>query len=387
MRITVEKNLRFAGQPKPLLPNEVREKLPPQKRRRDPGPVEVSFLRALPTDDEPKIDVKSRRDEKMSRAEGNRFERSAHELDIRIANFPLGVHAFPPGTETREVEKIGEKEPPREALRTDGLLPDHLDFNPTPRELPAELRTPPFFEAFPGGRREKAGFQATTVFPPENRFVFNDTSYPWSTCGRVDTPLGSGSGVMVGPRHLLTVSHVIQWNNDGTAGWVRFRPSFFNGSAPFGEAWGVRTYFSMKVSGPTIDFVEGMYDYVCVVLNNRLGDLTGWMGAKGYSDSWDGGAFWSHIGYPGDLTASNRPTFQGSIPLDGAWWQFDANEAMSHRGDVWPGQSGGPFFGWWSGESYPSAVAVQSSQNASENNASGGQTMVNLIIQARNEHP
>ncbi|HKR62428.1 MAG TPA: hypothetical protein VJZ00_01750 [Thermoanaerobaculia bacterium] len=386
MRITTEKNLRFADQPNPLLPNEVREKLPSRKRKKDPGLTEVTFSRALPTE-AAKVDVKAQRDDQMSRSMAGRVERSAERLDIRIANFPLGVHAFPPGMKVKEIERAGEKERVRESLRTDGFLPDHLDFNALPAELPAELRTPPFFEAYPQGRGGKAGFQATTIFPPDNRVVFNDTAYPWSTCGRVDTPLGSGSGVMVGPRHLLTVSHVIQWNGDGSAGWVRFRPSFFNGSAPFGEAWGVTTYFSMKVSGPTIDWIEAMYDYVCVVLDRPIGNSTGWMGAKGYSDSWDGGAYWSHIGYPADLTAANRPTFQGGIALDGAWWELDANEAISHRADVWPGQSGGPLFGWWSGESYPSAVAVQSSQNSSENNASGGQTMVNLILRARGEHP
>ncbi len=386
MRITVEKNLKFADQPKPLTQNEAREEFPPRERRKTLE-AEVSFPRALPNEDEPQIDLKVRRDARLVRAFGTKVDRGGQELDLRVARYPIGVHAFPPGMEIQEVAKVGEREPVVKSLLTEGLVPEHLDFNITPQELPRELRTPPFFEAFPGARREKTGFQATTVFPPENRFVFNDTNYPWSTCGRVDTPLGSGSGVMVGPRHLLTCSHVIQWLGDGSAGWVRFRPSFFNGSAPFGEAWGTRVYFAMKVSGPTIDFVEGMYDYVCVVLNTRIGDLTGWMGAKGYTDSWDGGSFWSHIGYPGDLTASMRPTFQGSIPLDGAWWQFDSNEAMSHRGDVWPGQSGGPFFGWWSGQSYPSVVAVQSSQNASENNASGGQTMVNQILNARSYHP
>jgi hypothetical protein len=162
---------------------------------------------------------------------------------------------------------------------------------------------------------------------------------------------------------------------------------FFDGSAPFGDTWGTWVYHKRKVTGPTIDWFEGQYDYVCVVLNNNIGNLTGWMGARGYTDSWDGGNYWSHIGYPGDLTSGNRPTFEGGVSLDGSFWQLDSHEAMSHRGDVWPGQSGGPFFGWWAGDVGPRAVAVQSSQNASENNASGGQDMVDLIIRARAEHP
>jgi len=38
-------------------------------------------------------------------------------------------------------------------------------------------------------------------------------------------------------------------------------------------------------------------------------------------------------------------------------------------------------------EPWPRAVAVQSSQNSTENNGSGGQDMVDLIIQARSDHP
>lgn len=112
-------------------------------------------------------------------------------------------------------------------------------------------------------------------------------------------------------------------------------------STPFGEAWGTRVYYKYKVTGPTINFIEGMYDYACVVLGTRMGNLTGWIGTRGHTDVWDGGAYWSHIGYPGDLTGGNRPTLQSGISLDGAWWQFDSHEAMSHRGDVWPGRRSG----------------------------------------------
>ena len=98
---------------------------------------------------------------------------------------------------------------------------------------------------------------------------------------RVDSPGGFGSGVMVGPRHLLTVSHIVQWLPNNQAGWIRFRPAFFDGSAPFGEAWATWTYYKYKVSGPTIDWIEGMYDYVCVVLNWPIGNLTGRIGSRG----------------------------------------------------------------------------------------------------------
>jgi V8-like Glu-specific endopeptidase len=351
MKISLDKNLAFARQPKPILAKDVRRlvKAKPAGRPLEGVQLEASRL-------------------------------------LRMATLKIGQHEFPPDVEVTRVKTLGSKSKSfSQPLVSKSYKPDHLALQPVARDLPARLRTPPFFQSIRGPEDTKIGNQATTVFPPDNRMVFADTSYPWSTCGRVDSPLGQGSGAMVGPRHLLTVSHVIQWNSNGTAGWVRFRPAYFAPSAPFGDAWAVRTYFKDKVSGPTIDWYEGMYDYVVCVLDRRIGDWTGWLGGKGYTDGWDGGKYWAHVGYPGDLTGGNRPTFQGGISLDGVWWELDSHEAMSHLADVWPGQSGGPFFGWWSG--WPYAVGVQSSQNSSENNASGGQDMVDLILKARADYP
>jgi V8-like Glu-specific endopeptidase len=161
----------------------------------------------------------------------------------------------------------------------------------------------------------------------------------------------------------------------------------FDSSAPFGEAWGMRVYYKRKISDETLGWIDEQFDYVVVVLDRRIGDTTGWMGSRGYTDDWDHGTYWSHVGYPGDIGAALRPTFQTDIALDGIWYELDSHEAMSHSADVWPGQSGGPFFGWWAGENWPSVVAVQSTQNSSENKASGGQDLVDLIIKATNDFP
>src|SRR3546814_9393179 len=97
------------------------------------------------------------------------------------------------------------------------------------------------------------------------------------------------------------------WGRGNTAGWVRFRPSFFDGNAPFGEAWATRWYAFRKVTGPTIDSTEAREDYVVLVLDRRIGETCGWLGSRTYSDSWDGGSYWRHIGYPGDLAGGQRP--------------------------------------------------------------------------------
>jgi V8-like Glu-specific endopeptidase len=215
--------------------------------------------------------------------------------------------------------------------------------------------------------------------------VFADTAYPWCTTGLVETNRGAGSGAMIGPRHLLTVSHVIDWTAPPgfAADWVRFTPSYFDGPGPFGEAYGSHVYWYVQENGDGfITGNEGLFDYVVVVLDRRLGEQTGWMGARGYDDDWDRLAAWSHIGYPGDLNSGQRPTFQGGFTMDGT--DADAQEIL-HRADVFPGQSGGPMFGWWSGDVGPRVVAVQSWQDGTDNGASGSMDLRDLVALARTE--
>ena len=117
-----------------------------------------------------------------------------------------------------------------------------------------------------------------------SRTVIGRSAPRWSTVGLVETNRGSGSGVMIGPRHLLTVSHVIDWTapEGFAADWVRFTPSSFDGDAPFGESYGVHIYWYLQEDGDGfITGDEGNFDYVVVVLDRRLGETTGWMGARG----------------------------------------------------------------------------------------------------------
>ena len=108
---------------------------------------------------------------------------------------------------------------------------------------------------------------------------------------------------------MLTGSHCIQWTATGT-GWVKFTPSYFNGSAPFGVGWAQRVISWLKADGSDgLSDLETAFDYVVVVLDSNIGDLTGFTGYRTYSSSWNNGNFWDQLGYPGDLTGGQRPVF------------------------------------------------------------------------------
>lgn len=361
--------------PPPLALDELIETVPPRDALESLEDAVIELSVMLPVGAQPSVDVSV--SETPEATTGTEAGAGAFEAKLSISVADLGRHAFPPSIEARKADHEGAA-PGGETypVVSEPHLPGHLGLRPFPRRVPRHLQVAKRLAAGPPPGPDV--HQATTVFTPDGRAVYQDTSYPWSCIGRVETPGGVASGFMVGPRHMLTVSHTIQWNADGSAGWVKFTPAYFDGSAPFGEAWATTLYWEgVKVVGPWIEDGELQHDYVCCVLNSRIGDLTGWMGSRVYSNSWDGQPWWFHAGYPGDLTGSQRPIWQGSIALDGKG--DEVHQRIAHQGDVWPGQSGGPFFAWWD-DGAPYAVADQSGQTPSENSASGGRHQVESVV-------
>lgn len=376
--------------PAPLYLEEAVEKIRPREPLVDVKGLKLDLSILVGSHGEPDVefDVARLKGSRLESASGNADHGRGYELTLSLSNAAIGTHVLPPPIEAREFKHERDiKEAQRDFPDFEGMLPDHLPLRVIPRRLSPELVVPRRVQSEKIlSDKGEAPHMATTIFAPDQRYTFNDTAFPWCTVGKIETPGGSASGAMVGPRHVLTCSHAIQWNSDGTAGWVKFTPSYFDGSAPFGVAWGTMVYWEgVKVVGPTINRNEGQHDYVCVVLNTRIGNITGWMGSRSWDDSWDDEPYWAHIGYPGDLAGGQRPSFQSGISLDGSFWEREVHTRIFHRGDVWPGQSGGPFFAWWAGESWPRVVADQSGQASDENSASGGAHMVDCIIRARND--
>lgn len=343
------------------------------KARKALSETPIQIERRFHVDAEEEPNVKTRL-ERVDRGDN----RTHWEIVVEIDGVRTGSRALPAAMKGEAV-KIEARQLSEEQLarQLTSFIPDHLAFNATPVDLQKSIKT---IRPAAGERRV-----ATTIFGAENRRAFRDTSYPWSTVGLVQTNRGSGSGVMIGPRHLLTVSHVIDWDAPAgfAADWVRFTPSYYDGGAPFGEAYGTHIYWYVKEDGDGfISGNEGDFDYAVVVLDRRLGDTTGWMGARGYDDDWDSLAAWSHMGYPGDLNNGQRPTWQGGFRVDGT---DAAAQSILHKADVFPGQSGGPVFGFWDGDVGPRAIAVQSWQTDSNNGASGSMDMRDLVAKARTE--
>lgn len=237
------------------------------------------------------------------------------------------------------------------------------------------------------------------VYGTDDRVVYYPSSYPWRCIGRIFTWTNWaggggwtwwGSGALVGPRHVLTAAHVCPW---GSSSWaMRFVPSYWNGSPAAGA--GAQSYAS-DYRGWNSGGNVAANDYAILRLYNPIGNSLGWLGTKTYSSSWNGGNYWNLAGYPAAVAGGERPSNQGGIPVLDNDNSGDSVE-IEHHGDATGGDSGGPFFGFWTDGPY--AVGVTSGGeriyntpfgwwDEDNNIEAGGGGMVNLVRWGLNNWP
>jgi V8-like Glu-specific endopeptidase len=237
------------------------------------------------------------------------------------------------------------------------------------------------------------------VYPPDERQVYFPNSYPWRCVGRIFTWTNwaggggwtwSGSGVLVGPRHVLTAGHVCPW---GSSSWaMQFVPSYWNGAPLLGP--GAESWTSDYRGWNTNDTVAA-HDMAVLRLYDPIGPWLGWMGTKVYDSGWNGGPYWTLAGYPGAIAGAERPSSQSSIPVLDTDGDGNAQE-IEHHGSATPGDSGGPFFGFWNDGPY--AVGTTSGGeaitgglfgwgNEDNNIEAAGEAMVDLVLWAQANWP
>ena len=309
-----------------------------------------------------------------------------------IVDLPPGALLGRPGRTGERISRAAQRL--KKAIKTGGMRPEWAAQSYQPRIASDTFVRVPMQRV--KGRRVEPFYG---VYPPDDRVVYYPSVYPWRCIGRIFTWTNwaggggwtwSGSGVLVGPRHVLTAGHVCPW---GSGSWaMQFVPSYWNGSPLLGP--GAQSWTSDYRGWNTNDTVAA-HDIAVLRLYDPIGSWLGWMGTKVYDSGWNGGPYWTLAGYPGAIAGAQRPSYQPGIQVLDTDGDGDAQE-IEHHGDATAGDSGGPFFGFWNDGPY--AVGTTSGGeaitggifgwgNEDNNIEAGGQAMVDLVLWAQANWP
>jgi V8-like Glu-specific endopeptidase len=292
----------------------------------------------------------------------------------------------PPDIATERLTARSIKDLDLAAIGTDGHRPKHLPVH----FKPAGLRKGKSLE--PRERTRRGG----AIFPPEDRYIYQDAAFPWCTVGLIETEDGWGSGTMIGRRLVLTASHFVVWKKE-SAGWMKFTPAASGGTTPpFGHGWAERVIY-WKANGRRMNDNETAFDYAVLVLDQGLGELTGYAGYRTFDEEWVDKRYWQNLGYPEDIGGGTKPSFSNSGSVSSVA-EFTSQQQtaflLGNFIDYQPGQSGGPYWGWWGDEPWPRVIGTASTlpdtpspDTSGDNEGGGGPALSSLIGYARSHYP
>ena len=225
--------------------------------------------------------------------------------------------------------------------------------------------------------------------------------FPWRTTGKVRTEGQWGSGTTIGPRLCggpQATSSIGPGGDEGGVSWV----TFTSGPLRRKRTCGVRSPRRMSSTGSRpqalLSDEQTAFDYVVLVMSDRIGDVVGYPGYRTYDERWNGDSYWQYIGYPAELASGERPAFQGEgvVSSVGATTAASGQTGLRHGAlqRVHPGQSGGITWGWWGDEPWPrvvgvgstigsTAVQTPSGTTTGDNEYGGGPALSTLIGWAR----
>lgn len=298
-----------------------------------------------------------------------------------------------------------------EEIPTIGLAPEDISYTIARREIKGHLPAGVPTAFIPKRARRthtlrpekgKGLDRGGTIFGSDDRYLFDDLSFPWRTTGKVRTVGQWGSGTTIGSRLVLTASHVVNWTggDDDSVAWLTFSPGYFDGNGPWGEIAATHVIYWLQAPG-TLSDQQTAFDYAVLVMEERIGDVVGYPGYRTYNDDWNDGSYWQYIGYPGELSSGERPAFQGSGVVSSAQsesFSGQTGNVLGHFNEFTPGQSGGSAWGWWGSEPWPRVIGVGSTigstavqtptgSTVGDNEYGGGPALSSLISWARSNFP
>jgi V8-like Glu-specific endopeptidase len=228
-------------------------------------------------------------------------------------------------------------------LNHDSFVPKEAEISMLPRPIGRE--TARLLQRFSGN--SVIPMNSTFLEGNDDRQIYYDSSnYPYCCIGRVNTPGGWGTGTIVGKNFILTAAHVVGglWTpGQALSQTITFVPAMFGGTSSLGPTWKANV---TQIAAWDANAAVVGYDLALCRLDKPMGDWLGYFGSRGFSEDWEGHAYWEHNGYPYDLSpGGNKPCYQFSVTIDDDDNDDHDTVELETDADIASGQSGGPLHG------------------------------------------
>jgi V8-like Glu-specific endopeptidase len=179
----------------------------------------------------------------------------------------------------------------------------------------------------------------------------NDLAYPYDTVVRITDTIGGeswqGSGVLISPDEVLTASHVVYIEGEGTATNITVSPGYDNGSSLYGSVSGANFhYFQIDDANRVITNDQSQSDYAVIHLARPFPNI----GTMGIESNFSGGTV-NVTGYPASAGGAQVTSTQ-TVSLDPNYTLLDGTS-------IGDGSSGGPV--WVETAAGPEVVGIVSS--------------------------